>query len=152
VGSVLGVGVFNSDGDMWQFHRRSQYTSQRAFYIGLTCSVVTRPFFARERVTDFRIFDSKANFAIEKMQERFEQGLAIDFQVGICLLFIQKRLCQIVLSRTFAAGSHLIRLVSFSWELRFVVSKIPSHGMGKTMVIYPRPAISSPAHLPMPSL
>lgn len=26
---VLGTGVFNSDGDMWQFHRKSRYASQR---------------------------------------------------------------------------------------------------------------------------
>lgn len=27
---MLGVGVFNSDGDMWQFHRKSQWDSDRA--------------------------------------------------------------------------------------------------------------------------
>ncbi|KAF8522182.1 cytochrome P450 [Hysterangium stoloniferum] len=61
--SVLGVGVFNSDGDMWQFHRK-----------------ITRPFFARDRVTDFTTFDEKSNVAMHKMQDCFRQGHAIDFQ------------------------------------------------------------------------
>jgi hypothetical protein len=46
----------------------------------LTFIPVTRPFFARERVTDFGIFDSRARVAIQKMEERFDRGDAIDFQ------------------------------------------------------------------------
>ncbi|KAF8577258.1 cytochrome P450 [Ramaria rubella] len=77
--SVLGVGVFNSDGDMWQFHRR-----------------ITRPFFAKERVTDFGIFDSKATLAIRKMQERSEHGHAMDFQ-DICSRFTLDSACEFLL-------------------------------------------------------
>ncbi|KAF8577266.1 CYP63 cytochrome P450 monooxygenase-like protein [Ramaria rubella] len=80
VGSVLGVGVFNSDGEMWQFHRK-----------------LTRPFFARERVTDFGIFDTKASIAIQKMQERFDQGQAIDFQ-DICSRFTIDSACEFLLN------------------------------------------------------
>lgn len=61
--SVLGTGVFNSDGDMWKFHRG-----------------MTRPFFARERITDFDLFDHHCNIAISKMKERLAEGEAIDFQ------------------------------------------------------------------------
>jgi len=63
VQSVLGTGVFNSDGDMWKFHR-----------------AMTRPFFARDRVTDFDLFDRHAEVVIMKLKERFAQGEAIDFQ------------------------------------------------------------------------
>ena len=51
--------------------------------IWLMCMAVTRPFFARERVTDFKIFNTKSSLAILKMRKRFEQGLAIDFQVSV---------------------------------------------------------------------
>ncbi|KAF8528399.1 cytochrome P450 monooxygenase pc-1 [Hysterangium stoloniferum] len=77
--SVLGEGVFNSDGDMWQFHRK-----------------LTRPFFGKERVTDFGIFDAKTNIAIQKMQERFDSGQAIDFQ-DICSRFTLDSACEFLL-------------------------------------------------------
>ncbi|GJJ08804.1 hypothetical protein Clacol_003023 [Clathrus columnatus] len=62
--SVLGTGVFNSDGEMWKFHR-----------------AMTRPFFVRERITDFDLFDHHANAAILKMKSRFAEGEPVDFQV-----------------------------------------------------------------------
>jgi len=61
--SVLGNGVFASDGELWQFHRK-----------------LTRPYFSKERITDFGIFDSNSRITLEKMQERFEKGEAMDFQ------------------------------------------------------------------------
>ncbi|GJJ08896.1 hypothetical protein Clacol_003116 [Clathrus columnatus] len=61
--SVLGNGVFNADGDIWKFHR-----------------AMTRPFFVRDRVTDFDIFDRHADIAINKMIERLSEGEPIDFQ------------------------------------------------------------------------
>ncbi|KAF8481444.1 CYP63 cytochrome P450 monooxygenase-like protein [Gautieria morchelliformis] len=63
--AMLGVGVFNSDGEMWQFHRK-----------------MTRPFFSKERVTDLILYERMAATALQKMQERFDAGLAVDFQVG----------------------------------------------------------------------
>ena len=52
---------------------------------------MTRPFFARDRVTDFDLFDRHAEMVVSKLKERFAQGEAIDFQVCtavncICLL------------------------------------------------------------------
>ncbi|KAF8585830.1 cytochrome P450 [Ramaria rubella] len=61
--SMLGIGVFNSDGDMWQFHRK-----------------MTRPFFSKERVTDLILYERKAAIALQKMQERFDIGYAVNFQ------------------------------------------------------------------------
>ncbi|KAF8523078.1 cytochrome P450, partial [Hysterangium stoloniferum] len=62
--SVLGTGVFNSDGEMWKFHR-----------------AMTRPFFARDRVTDFELFNNHAEIVIAKLSARFAEGEAVDFQV-----------------------------------------------------------------------
>ncbi|KAH9832996.1 cytochrome P450 [Rhodofomes roseus] len=61
--SVLGTGVFNSDGDMWKWHRS-----------------MTRPFFSKDRISHFELFDRHADVALEKMRERFRAGYAIDFQ------------------------------------------------------------------------
>ncbi|KAG2143714.1 cytochrome P450 [Suillus clintonianus] len=61
--SVLGTGVFNSDGETWKLHR-----------------TMTRPFFTHDRIGHFEIFDRHADHAIALAKERFRAGLAIDFQ------------------------------------------------------------------------
>ncbi|KAJ3013411.1 hypothetical protein NUW54_g1605 [Trametes sanguinea] len=61
--SVLGKGVFNSDGELWKFHR-----------------TMTRPYFSRDRISHFEVFDRHADSAIKKMKERFRLGHAVDFQ------------------------------------------------------------------------
>ncbi|KAG2354387.1 cytochrome P450 [Suillus spraguei] len=61
--SVLGTGVFNSDGEIWKLHR-----------------TMTRPFFNHDRISHFDIFDRHADHAITLAKERFRAGLAIDFQ------------------------------------------------------------------------
>ncbi|RDB15427.1 hypothetical protein Hypma_004172 [Hypsizygus marmoreus] len=61
--SLLGTGVFNSDGDMWKFHR-----------------TMTRPFFSKERISDFELFDRHAEDAINQANARLAEGHAIDFQ------------------------------------------------------------------------
>jgi len=42
---------------------------------------MTRPFFSRDRISDFDNFESHAGVAIQKMKERLKAGYAIDFQV-----------------------------------------------------------------------
>lgn len=42
---------------------------------------MTRPFFARDRVTDFDLFDEGAEVVIRRLKERLAQGEAVDFQV-----------------------------------------------------------------------
>ncbi|KAJ7115327.1 cytochrome P450 monooxygenase pc-1 [Mycena epipterygia] len=61
--SVLGSGVFNSDGEMWSFHR-----------------AMTRPYFTRDRVQHFEIFDRSAEKAIAHIKSRMREGYAVDFQ------------------------------------------------------------------------
>ncbi|GBE84577.1 cytochrome P450 monooxygenase pc-3 [Sparassis latifolia] len=61
--SVLGTGVFNSDGERWKFHRS-----------------MTRPFFSKDRISHFELFDRHTEEAIMKMKERLHEGRGIDFQ------------------------------------------------------------------------
>ncbi|EIW61469.1 cytochrome P450 monooxygenase pc-3 [Trametes versicolor FP-101664 SS1] len=61
--SVLGTGVFNVDGEMWKFHR-----------------MMTRPYFSRDRISHFELFDRHTALAIQKIRERFRGGHAVDFQ------------------------------------------------------------------------
>ncbi|KAJ7780558.1 cytochrome P450 [Mycena maculata] len=61
--SVLGTGVFNSDGEMWKFHRS-----------------MTRPFFSRDRISHFELFDRHADVLIGLLKTRMRTGHAIDFQ------------------------------------------------------------------------
>ena len=42
---------------------------------------MTRPFFSRDRISDFDNFDRHADLAINKTKERLRAGHAIDFQV-----------------------------------------------------------------------
>ncbi|KIL67120.1 hypothetical protein M378DRAFT_23065 [Amanita muscaria Koide BX008] len=63
MGSVLGTGVFNSDGDMWKFHRS-----------------ISRPAFTRERISDYEIFDRHTKMVISQLKNRLKQGYAVDFQ------------------------------------------------------------------------
>ncbi|KAF8603624.1 cytochrome P450 monooxygenase pc-1 [Ceratobasidium sp. AG-I] len=67
--SVLGSGVFNSDGEMWKFHRN-----------------MSRPYFSRDRVTHFDIFARHSDTTISKLLSRLsephdnEVPPSVDFQ------------------------------------------------------------------------
>ncbi|KAF8631756.1 hypothetical protein AX15_002212 [Amanita polypyramis BW_CC] len=63
MGSVLGTGVFNSDGDMWKFHRS-----------------ITRPAFNRDRISDHELFDRHAKVVTSQLRRRLGEGYAVDFQ------------------------------------------------------------------------
>ncbi|KAG8730102.1 hypothetical protein FRC11_007420, partial [Ceratobasidium sp. 423] len=63
--TVLGVGVFNSDGDMWRLHRS-----------------MSRPYFHRERVTHIDLFAQHSDVAIKRLLTRLSEpgSPAVDFQ------------------------------------------------------------------------
>ncbi|KZV77483.1 cytochrome P450 [Peniophora sp. CONT] len=61
--SVLGTGVFNADGDVWRFHRS-----------------MSRPFFSRDRISHFEIFNRHVDDALEQAKRRLREGYALDFQ------------------------------------------------------------------------
>ncbi|KAJ7023596.1 cytochrome P450 [Mycena alexandri] len=60
---LLGTGVFAADGSMWKFHRD-----------------MTRPFFEKQRISDFDIFDKHVEDAINQMKTRLSEGHPLDFQ------------------------------------------------------------------------
>ncbi|KAH9858786.1 cytochrome P450 [Lenzites betulinus] len=61
--SLLGVGVFNADGDLWKFHRS-----------------MARPFFSKDRISHFDIFDRHALDSISQLKTRMKEGYAVDWQ------------------------------------------------------------------------
>jgi len=50
-------------GEMWKFHRQ-----------------MTRPFFTRDRISHFELFDKHAEQAIRSMKARLREGTVLDFQ------------------------------------------------------------------------
>lgn len=49
---------------------------------------MTRPFFSRDRISDFEIFEKHADDTIGQLKARLRQGYPVDFQVltlSICL-------------------------------------------------------------------
>ncbi|KAI6119962.1 cytochrome P450 [Pisolithus croceorrhizus] len=61
--ALLGTGVFNSDGEIWKFHRS-----------------MTRPFFSKDRLSHFDIFEKHANDALNQAKARLREGYPVDFQ------------------------------------------------------------------------
>ncbi|EKM60409.1 uncharacterized protein PHACADRAFT_83524 [Phanerochaete carnosa HHB-10118-sp] len=61
--SLLGSGVFNADGDLWKFHR-----------------AMTRPFFSRDRISHFDVFDRHAEEALNHAKARVSEGVPFDWQ------------------------------------------------------------------------
>ncbi|KAJ7726963.1 cytochrome P450 monooxygenase pc-3 [Mycena metata] len=62
--TLLGTGVFNTDGETTPLFHRS----------------MTRPFFSRDRVSDFDIFDKHAHDAIGQAAGRLSAGHPVDIQ------------------------------------------------------------------------
>ncbi|KAK0458663.1 cytochrome P450 [Desarmillaria tabescens] len=61
--AFIGVGVFNSDNEMWKFHR-----------------TMTRPFFNKDRISDFDNFERHAVSTIAQIKARLREGYPVDFQ------------------------------------------------------------------------
>ncbi|KAK0472809.1 cytochrome P450 [Armillaria novae-zelandiae] len=61
--ALFGVGVFSTDGEMWKFHR-----------------TMTRPFFNKERISDFDNFERHAVSTITQIKARLREGYPVDFQ------------------------------------------------------------------------
>ncbi|KDN35004.1 hypothetical protein RSAG8_11947, partial [Rhizoctonia solani AG-8 WAC10335] len=61
--SFLGDGIFNRDGELWKFHR-----------------AMTRPFFVRERISEFDLFDNYTRKLLARIGECADEGLPVDVQ------------------------------------------------------------------------
>ena len=44
---------------------------------------MTRPFFSKERISHFDIFESHADDAIQQTKDRVDAGFAVDFQASL---------------------------------------------------------------------
>ncbi|KAF8308480.1 cytochrome P450 monooxygenase CYP63 [Clavulina sp. PMI_390] len=60
---LFGDGIFNADGAEWKAHH-----------------ALTRPFFARERITDHEHFEKYSNKVLEILRKRVQDGESIDVQ------------------------------------------------------------------------
>ena len=74
---------------------------------------MTRPFFSKDRISHFEIFDRHATDAIKQVKERTSQGYAVDVQVRI---FASRVNPFLKVSRTLALGSLLIPQRNFYSE------------------------------------
>ncbi|KAI6119970.1 cytochrome P450 [Pisolithus croceorrhizus] len=61
--ALLGTGVFNSDGEIWKFHRS-----------------MTRPFFSKDRISHFDIFEKHTEDVLSQAKARLQEGYPVDFQ------------------------------------------------------------------------
>jgi cytochrome P450 len=61
--SLLGEGIFNTDSEMWKFHR-----------------TMTRPFFTRERISDFDIYEKISSSTLKLARTRLAEGYPVEFQ------------------------------------------------------------------------
>ncbi|KAH7904253.1 cytochrome P450 [Hygrophoropsis aurantiaca] len=104
VNSLLGTGVFNSDGDMWKFHRS-----------------MTRPFFNKDRISHFDIFEKHAEDAINQTKARLREGYPIDFQDMVSRFTLDsateflfgKDVCSLSAGLIYPASSPLSKSVAF---------------------------------------
>ena len=96
--SLFGTGVFNSDGMLpvsipgtfliFTLRRRAMEVSRKnhpvhAVSVNVSSRFhrsITRPFFSKDRISDFELLDRHADQAIAKMRERFKEGVAVNIQ------------------------------------------------------------------------
>ncbi|KAF7362664.1 Cytochrome P450 [Mycena venus] len=82
---LLGTGVFAADGKLSAFTSQSLHLPDSMFLqfvdrLDRFHRQMTRPFFHRERISDFDLFDHNAANAIAQFKKRLREGYAADFQ------------------------------------------------------------------------
>ncbi|CEL62808.1 Cytochrome P450 52A1 OS=Candida tropicalis GN=CYP52A1 PE=1 SV=3 [Rhizoctonia solani AG-1 IB] len=78
----LGDGIFNRDGELWKFHRN-----------------MTRPFFVRERISEFELFDNYTQKLLARVGEHVDTGAPVDVQDLYARLTIDAA-CEFLFSST----------------------------------------------------
>ena len=98
--SLFGTGIFNSDGmfsNSMPLAKVSQFSQGRCgsksavlVLVAAQGSVdqpclrfhrsITRPFFTKDRISDFEIFDRHADLVISRLRERIASGISVDIQ------------------------------------------------------------------------
>lgn len=95
--SLLGLGIFNSDGTRinscewknpnWKYRRNVEVSNKERCYAHCLQPksrfhrAMTRPFFSKDRISHFDIFDRHAESALSLLKERLRQGYPVDIQV-----------------------------------------------------------------------
>lgn len=101
---LLGIGIFNSDGKLTPLIFGTLYLT-----IAISCQAIcgskipknypwfcaflsmtsirfhrsmTRPFFSKERISDFQLFDEHVKATLKLLRTRLQEGHAVDFQVS----------------------------------------------------------------------
>ncbi|KIL67115.1 hypothetical protein M378DRAFT_160099 [Amanita muscaria Koide BX008] len=86
--SVLGTGVFNSDGmKSLVLLTRTEHLDDSRGYVEVCIwfhRSITRPAFARNRISDYEIFDRHAQTVISQIKTRLNEGYAVEFQDLMC--------------------------------------------------------------------
>ncbi|KAF9236405.1 cytochrome P450 [Melanogaster broomeanus] len=78
--SLLGTGVFNSDADIWNFCVGPPLANVQTVRFHRS---MTRPFFTRDRISDFDIFEKHAEDTINQIKIRLGDGYPVDFQDAV---------------------------------------------------------------------
>ena len=96
--SLMGTGIFNSDGPfpisllraflIFALCRGAMEVSRQnetvyVVFVDVSCRFhrsMTRPFFSKDRISDFELFDRHADQVIAKMKDRFQDGVPVDVQ------------------------------------------------------------------------
>ena len=103
--SLLGTGVFNADGTLCilVIYRRvsnenTQVKCGSKFEVTFAANAysgdleprfhraMTRPFFTRERISDFEIYHRNCDVTLRVAKQRLNEGLSVDFQVTSTML------------------------------------------------------------------
>lgn len=81
--SVLGTGIFNSDGDNWKSVENLCLHGWLTLFNARFHRGITRPYFHKDRISDFELFEKYADYAISQIRARTREGQPVEFQVGI---------------------------------------------------------------------
>lgn len=101
--SLLGTGIFNADGKnplryslqlclKWLYVEQVVFGSASSILTNGTDELIdrdfarfhrsiTRPFFTRERVSDFEIYKRNSDISLKAAKDRLSEGYSVDFQV-----------------------------------------------------------------------
>lgn len=98
----------------------SQTPCREELFLIMTASrrfhrAMTRPFFTKDRISHFELFDRHAEDAIKQMKERFAEGCPVDFQVS-SLFDLLPHLAEYCIRRTSSPVSHWTLRQSSCWD------------------------------------
>ena len=84
---ILGLsrssGIFNTDGDTWKLVSPPPFINfLTIIHINRFHRGITKPYFHKNRFSDFVLFAKHGNHVVNLIKERLREGVAVDFQLG----------------------------------------------------------------------